>query len=642
MESKKVILSRRVYLIFTGLILLSVITIFDLFAGDVSIKSINFRSAFYLEDERSVDIVFQNDEAYDVTDLELNIKISYKVDPSTWNIVYEYDQTGLTVSANSELEVSTSPETWSPDLAGLYKLSISTYSPVDIDPSNNSMDKEFLAGGFYKISLKQFNFKNPFVLDRSTLGAVGFDLPPVETPRFINMMGQKPGTSTTSWLMKNLPILPFPDTHTLYYHFDYSSLGYVDGDIIDNLDIGIKETDVEIDMEFDVFGFLNKKVWNIDYDIPGDNEETDVVVPSILDELGDLPVPLFGDVYSIDYEYIGCEMPNIELDSSKNGITDAYAGDWNACGPAAAANSMQWLENTVEEIPETGTSHREKLEELSSLMERADGQGVTTDQLVKGKLAYIDKYKLPIHVKYQSWWNQADSIPSPNGEFGHYAENKSEIPADQAAPTWEFLKQEVKNGEDVEVLFGWYRKADGSRRGGHWVTVSGVSETNYAKGVYIKEDFSQGDSGRQVHERYLNWEKGERFGRLVGYDLPDYNCFVESVVSESYDPEITFPGDGLFENYAQGGGLVSDFQVMGNTAPLGENAVLMFTLNESFPLQTAIYSSQGVLISSKDYPYVNEGQLQLKIACNDIRAAGIYYLVLSVGKERHQSRLIRY
>ena len=618
----------------------------NLNAGDAYFLEVNFRSVFYAEDEKSVDITFGNDEAFDVTDFSVGIQIRYQLSPSEWNVVYEWSQEGLTVEANSTLDVSTDPETWSPDMTGKYQLSVETYSPVDINLSNNSLTKDFLVGDYQRIAFKQFNMINPFQQENSTLGAVGFKLPPNEETRFINVMAQKKESTETEWLVRNLPVLPFSDTRYLYYHFDYSWLNYTAGETVESVDIAVQEDAFELSAGFEFTGLVNFNVWNMDYDIPGDNEETDIEVPSILDELEDLPFPLFGDVYSIDYEYIGCEMPNIELDSNKNGITEDYAGDWNACGPAAAANSLQWLENTVEEIPDTETSHRDKLKELSGLMERGDGEGVTTEQLVKGKLAFIDKYKLPIHVKYQSWWNQDDSIPSPDTTYGHFAENKADTPSVKKAPTWEFLKEEVKKGEDVEILFGWYDHG-AERHGGHWVAVSGVSETNYARGVYIKEDWDQSDSVRTTHEKYLRWvaNEEETWGRLEGYDGPNNNAWVESVVSESYDSTITF-GDEEPEPEPEAifgrSGLITSFNLLNNRAPVGEQVQVQFTLAESSVLTIEVFSMKGLRVAELNFSQLPAGTHTKLIPGSYFPEAGNYFIRVSLGSERHMMKMVRY
>jgi hypothetical protein len=47
---------------------------------------------------------------------------------------------------------------------------------------------------------------------------------------------------------------------------------------------------------------------------------------------------------------------------------------------------------------------------------KTDADGVSWDAMIMGKLEFIDKYKLPIHVKYQTPARPEDQpvIPSPD------------------------------------------------------------------------------------------------------------------------------------------------------------------------------------------------------------------------------------
>jgi hypothetical protein len=139
-------------------------------------------------------------------------------------------------------------------------------------------------------------------------------------------------------------------------------------------------------------------------------------------------------------------MPNIDLDSGAHNPTNTpgYAGDWNACCPAACANSMQWLEERYPDKIASGLTLRQKLEELSKQMKRRNQAGVYTDTMLRGKLAYIDKYKLPIRVKFQSVTYKDSCYQSFDPAYGHCARNQSNnLPADSFHLNYDWLYNEM-------------------------------------------------------------------------------------------------------------------------------------------------------------------------------------------------------
>jgi hypothetical protein len=97
---------------------------------------------------------------------------------------------------------------------------------------------------------------------------------------------------------------------------------------------------------------------------------------------------------------------------------------------------------------------------------------------------------------------------------------------------------------------GWYGPAaDGGvrqRHGGHWVTASGYFATNMIKGIYVKDDQDQDGKGGQRQE-YHEWgtlENGQPY--LEGMTDGKGNiAIIESVVSESYDPSVTFEDEPI-------------------------------------------------------------------------------------------------
>ncbi|MEK7255502.1 MAG: hypothetical protein AAB316_12200, partial [Bacteroidota bacterium] len=292
--------------------------------------------------------------------------------------------------------------------------------------------------------------------------------------------------------------------------------------------------------------------FDITYELPVDVDTVSYTVGNGSLESNPVTIPfftppaiVFDSLIPTTFVYRGCEVPNIDLDSTANNpvTCPGYAGDKNACGPAAAANSLQWLEVNDPNIPAAGGTHRDKLKELSGMMDRADNSGVLRTDFIEAKLEFIDKYKLPIKVKFQGWYFGTADIASPDTLYGHSADNQNAMA--NADPTWDWLVQEMEDDEDVEVEIGYYDE-NGVRQGGHWVTATGVTEVGGVKTLYFKDDTRQTSSGGMRHE-CTRWVTDGATGISYFPDLSgsEYIVVVESVVSESYDPTVEFCPDDL-------------------------------------------------------------------------------------------------
>lgn len=607
---------------------------FSAIAGDPYIHSYTLKLFWNYEDENTVRTTIKNDYGFQAADYIIAYTFQRLTADLNWEDEYVWSQEGITIEPNSETVFEPMLE-WQPDMLGLYRVLISSFSPDDINPNNNDAEKEFYSTSFQNIKFKQADMINPFMVDNSTMGKIGLKLPAREESLGVSFLNVKAKYLTSEkWIVRNLPISPFDETHRMDYYFDWSALGYTAGVDIPEVDFAIKETEEPLTEAFDPYSWFNIPVINFVYDVPvNSGPKKDTMIAEIPKD----PSPVVYDSFP-GYEnyYIGCKMPNIGLDSSKNKATEEYAGDWNACGPAAAANSIQWLEETHPDITATGSSHRDKLMEISKFMERGKEEGVTTRQLVRGKLAYIDEHKLPIHVKFQSWWENGESISSPNNEYGHFAENKSDSVGKQVPPTWEFLKSEIKKGEDVEVLFGWYDH-DANRHGGHWVVLSGFFDSEAMKGIYIKDDVKQSDS-TSMREAFVEWNQVDEWGRLEGFNGPNNRCWVESVVSESYDPEITF-GEEPSHIGNDTENILSELKITNNPGQQGYQTQIEFTVQRTEKLQVLVYSMKGSLVYSKQLGTFQSGTHQVVLPTGSL-AEGKYIVSLNAGETRLSAQFV--
>jgi len=423
-----------------------------------------------------------------------------------------------------------------------------------------------------KTTIGRLSFEEPFVAPNTTSGIMGFSLFESSQLKYINALARTSESMQPVWLVQNFPVMPFHKDHWVSYPVELGSLN-LNENVPIQVQFFVSDSNIrskpnwQVDSFFDVFYKTELK-----YFVPDGAPESQ---PSkVISDI--IPATFIGLQQPKDSVYRGCTVPNIDLNSTYYPQSSNWTGDDNACGPAAAANSMHWLSQTHPKLTQD-SSLRSKMIELSKMMNRQNSTGVNTYQLIRGKLDFIDKYKLPIKVKFQSSWFKKDSnIASPNNKYKHFAENKNKT--NYAHPEWEWLVQEMKHGEDVELLFGYY-DSNGNRRGGHWVTITGVIESGGEKRIWVKDDILQNDAGfgktndnrDSTGEELIPWgynKAGIPILRRFGFD--DWQLRVESLVSESYDSTVSFdppktnlkinflePGSDPFD-YPPYGGYISD------------------------------------------------------------------------------------
>ncbi|OGU10477.1 MAG: hypothetical protein A2X61_08725 [Ignavibacteria bacterium GWB2_35_12] len=463
------------------------------------------------------------------------VTITKKNDPTyQWSTTVE----GIPIDSFTTQQHS-SAESWTPVNPGEYTIKVQVFFDDDIDHSNDTISSSITVEEpgepFLKFpfQLGQVQYYHPRPVDNSNTGLMSVTYSNLDTTTYVNVMGRVDSSNPYKWIVQNAPLFPFHDPSTSTFFFDFDDLNVAPDTRVTTMDISITWTDKILSSPFEVTRDTSIAVNQVLYDVATTNE----VVDSIFNVPSFTPTIIWDTTKPTTFNYRGCTVPNIDLNSTLYNPTTVpgYAGDKNACGPAAAGNSLEWLEKTHPKTPLTGTTHREKMVELSKMMDRANEDGVTTQQLVKGKLAFIDKYRLPIRVKFQSVFVGDSTIKSPGNNSSNEAKNHNS--GNKTPPKWDWLKQEFEHGEDVEILFGWY-DSTGNRNGGHWITVTGISEIGTAKGIYFKDDWEQGAAGGLRHP-YSNWIEGDNgWSRIKGLDEGNSICWVESVVSESYDSTV--------------------------------------------------------------------------------------------------------
>ncbi len=505
----------------------------NLSAGDITF-SLKYKIEVAIEDwEQPIVAEINNLENFPVNGASLQFTITDKL---SLDVAYEWSTDIGTVEPKSTIVIQ-ADNYWQPKV-GLYNLKYELNSSNDINPANDivSYDVEVLPNPGFSFKFNQLNFINPFQLENSNTGRVDFVIPPGDTIQYVNMMVALPGISSEpQWLVQNFPAPAFSDTQIISYWIDLEKIGVTNGTELSYLNYDFSIGTSPVLAPFNSTRMFYSDVYKDYYNVGGDNpveQESHLFL--------DLPEINWGGEFKMKtWNYRGCNVPNIDLDSSVYNPRDMVGevGDWNSCGPASAVNSLQWLENTNDNVPKTGTSLRDKMKIFNKVSNRANEAGLNTAGVIGGKLALIDSLKLPIHVKWQGIPSTKDSIPSPNAKYKHVARSNNDSVG--AYPTFEWLAAEIEKGEDVEIKFGWYDTLD-VRHAGHWVVVTGVSDVTTARGIYVKDDEYQEKAGG-MRQTFLNWVTNEAGRpRLVNFKGKYNRCWVESVVSESYDSTITF------------------------------------------------------------------------------------------------------
>lgn len=144
----------------------------------------------------------------------------------------------------------------------------------------------------------------------------------------------------------------------------------------------------------------------------------------------------------------------------------------NQCGPAAIANSLQWLENTHAglafpdaHIPGQNDNNSMVGKIDQSAMRPNDKYTASAKKFMQGKLDYIDdtdqESKLKIKHKERTgidWLGASEASPDGNAKSTEDTTRRSLM---------QWILDELKDGEDVEIRIGW------DTGGGHFVDLIG-------------------------------------------------------------------------------------------------------------------------------------------------------------------------
>lgn len=242
--------------------------------------------------------------------------------------------------------------------------------------------------------------------------------------------------------------------------------------------------------------------------------------------------------------FFPCSPTNMCLQDNHPNVQTAN----NQCGPAAVANSLQYLENEFPdeiEIPnenDPGLSGDDtlvgKIDSLSGrpVRSRTDGDYTSCWDLQRAKLDYINENNLgnDIKVKHQSPLVDYDmtvgDVTSINqGEGGKNI-------------TIQWIYNELCAGEDVEVLYNWQTPSGWA---GHFVELTGVGHTcgipfikHISDQVQTDRDPNDGEGCDSIQSDHV-LENDDGFLEVIGGDMPTGACIVWACSQSPNDPPET-------------------------------------------------------------------------------------------------------
>jgi hypothetical protein len=415
------------------------------------------------------------------------------------------------------------------------------------------------------------------ILDYEYHAYLRFEHPALDTGgvQFLNVRVTNAFDGLADWLVKNLPMSPGQETRPIHYRMNMESISSGEGapEVI-LLEPVLGEFSLTGDFIAD--SLLELVAVPVSHMVPNGRRSSHF--PPAIPYFGPfLPPIILPD--TIRYLNRGCVVPNIDLDSmahkDSNPDDTVDDGDLNACGPAAAANSLKWLMETSDEIPDT-LALRAILDSLKHFAKKSgDSIIITPDpddpsmmdtmikpggvfwyDLVAAKLQLIDRYRLPIRVKYQSHTPNPNAWPeihSPDSTYGSKAKNQT---GPTGIPDFDWLCDELDHGEDVELDINyWCRDEEGDSmrfETGHVVNLIGYAKFGNQMKVMWKHDIDQRGPGGTVEE-WGCWELAKKpndnspsaplypvITEISDPGLEGCVAYVGSVISESYDSTVTF------------------------------------------------------------------------------------------------------
>jgi hypothetical protein len=470
-------------------------------------------------------IEIANDNRLATSEYTIAVTIRNKINGT---LVYQSEIPGQNIAPYTHLTLLLT-QLWYPLTSGMYTITTSISFGEDIDPSNNTITQDAFVYPPALLAALYWNaYVRPFVNRDRSDATFQYRYGPSNVYRYLNVRAWTLA-GIAYWLLRNQAVPPSQDSVTMQQNVDLHTV--LTPSTTDSLKFSYDLTDTTLstDTTLKAYQWLHLDSTRIDQGGVRDTTRTSV-------RLSPITVPN-GSVVT-DGLVWGCRVPNLDLDSANHPYNEAadFAGDINACGPTSAANSMEWLE---QEFPmkKTGLTHRQKLEELGRMMRREKEEGVWSEDFIRGKLEFINKYDLPIKVKFQIRGSTSDA--ESDDDYIKTAKNEG----DGGYPKWEWLKKEVKDSEDVEMFVEFHEDSGSGSTvtGRHAVVITGASQSATSKDLWYKDDGTQERAGG-TRERKSSWDTltggVPYFNGRIGVDGKSRVTVPFFLCSESYDSTV--------------------------------------------------------------------------------------------------------
>jgi hypothetical protein len=545
------------------------------------------RDIQYGEDVR-VRFTIDNRNVLAAYEYSVDVTIKDKIGGS---VVFTETVQGTPVEPFTQVELVTAG-VWIALVTGQYDLIMQINFDDEINPTNNSATYSInVLAKAIAMQLYYSKWIAPIARLSYTHGILMATIPPSTQWRYLNVVFAQARTALAYWLVQNILIPPWPTERTYKVNTDLSSIIEKDTPIPDTVyanpvlssipysvrdslpevaSIGYKFEPLTLSVSY---GLQDTNLASINYD----------------------PTPIAPTSTPVgESVYYGCNVPNLDLNSSVNNPTSTpgFAGDLNACAPTAAANSMQWLENTFSGI-NSGLTHRQKLTSLSKCMKREDTTGVWIEDFIRGKLAYINKHNLPIKVKFQIRGLNENVSTWTDDDYQGEAVNQGT----GAYPSFDYVKQELKDSEDVEVFVEYHDRVGDSSTvvGRHVITATGAAVMSDYNRFWYKDDGNQSAAGgtsetpafwKTLNNNVPYIEEGTKLDGTKTYTVP------YGVVSESPDYSRVRTEKGFLEKVKDG--------LLGLGARLGFKSDAVDWV-KSHPIRFAqVVANEGGVVSKQD------------------------------------------
>ena len=242
------------------------------------------------------------------------------------------------------------------------------------------------------------------------------------------------------------------------------------------------------------------------------------------------------------------------------------------CGPGSIARSLLWMKDNVAGFSIPGPqanadSLKARLRAaLGPLYDPANGGTKNAKALVEAKLKVSHDLGLDLYNKFQVRYsspsdtfsierNETVVIRDADGEIVDAAENLSQdkrFSSTGSSPVWEFIKNEIDDKEDVEILVR-PKASSNKRRVGHYMTVVGYGHNTHATKKLIwtqddkiqQQDTSDPDAQRRVRRfEYKNPSGSSGKATIKGFPGDGDQAEVDFVFSESPKRKPSLVPDG--------------------------------------------------------------------------------------------------